>query len=37
MPRFKGSCGCYNREDARTIGLVPAIVWNDMLDRSEHF
>lgn len=37
MPRYKGSCGCYNREDARTIGLVPAIVWNDMLDRSEHF
>ena len=37
MPRFKGSCGCYNREDARAIGLVPAIVWNDMLDRSEHF
>ena len=37
MPRFRGSCGCYNREDARTIGLVPAIVWNDMLDRSEHF
>ena len=37
MPRFKGSCGCYNREDARTIGLVPAIVWNDMLDRAEHF
>lgn len=37
MPRFKGSCGCYNREDARTIGLVPAIIWNDMLDRAEHF
>lgn len=37
MPRFNGSCGCYNREDARTIGLVPAIVWNDMLDRAEHF
>lgn len=37
MPRFMGSCGCYNREDARTIGLVPAIVWNDMLDRAEHF
>lgn len=35
MPRFKGSCGCYNRDDARTIGLVPAIVWNDILDRSE--
>ena len=37
MPKFKGSCGCYNREDARTIGLVPAIVWNDILDRAEHF
>lgn len=35
MPRFKGSCGCYNRDDARTIGLIPAIVWNDILDRSE--
>lgn len=35
MPRYKGSCGCYNRDDARTIGLVPAIVWNDLLDRSE--
>lgn len=37
MPKFKGSCGCYNRDDARKLGLVPAIVWNDMLDRSEHF
>jgi len=37
MPKFKGSCGCYNRDDARRLGLVPAIVWNDMLDRSEHF
>ena len=37
MPRFKGSCGCYNRNDARELGLIPAIVWNDMLDRSEHF
>lgn len=37
MPSFKGSCGCYNREDARQLGLAPAIVWNDMLDRAEHF
>ena len=37
MPRFKDSCGCYNREDARKFGVVPAIVWNDMLDRAEHF
>lgn len=37
MPKYKNSCGCYNKHDARTIGLVPAIVWNDMLDRSEHF
>lgn len=37
MPRYRGSCGCYNRQDARELGLVPAIVWNDMLDRSEHF
>lgn len=37
MPKFKGSCGCYNRNDAREIGLVPAIVWNDILDRSEQF
>ncbi len=37
MPRFKGSCGCYNRHDARVLGLVPAIIWNDMLDRAEHF
>lgn len=37
MPRFKGSCGCYNRQDARELGLAPAIVWNDMLDRAEHF
>lgn len=37
MPRFKGSCGCYNRDDARRFGVVPAIVWNDMLDRAEHF
>lgn len=37
MPRFRGTCGCYNRQDARELGLAPAIVWNDMLDRSEHF
>ena len=37
MPRFKGSCGCYNRQDARELGLAPAIVWNDMIDRAEHF
>ena len=37
MPKYKGTCGCYNRQDARELGLVPAIVWNDMLDRSEHF
>lgn len=37
MPRFKNSCGCYNREDARQLGLAPAIIWNDMLDRAEHF
>lgn len=37
MPRFKGSCGCYNKQDARELGLAPAIVWNDMTDRAEHF
>ena len=37
MPKFKDSCGCYNRDDARQLGVVAAIVWNDMLDRSEHF
>lgn len=37
MPKFKGSCGCYNRQDARDLGLAPAIVWNDLLDRAEHF
>lgn len=37
MPRFKGSCGCYNRDDARELGLSTAIVWNDVLDRAEHF
>ena len=37
MPKYKGTCGCYNKDDARRFGVVPAIVWNDMLDRSEHF
>lgn len=37
MPRYKNSCGCYNRQDARELGLAAAIVWNDILDRSEHF
>lgn len=37
MPRYKGSCGCYNREDARKYGLAVAVVWNDILDRAEHF
>lgn len=37
MPRYRGTCGCYNRQDARELGLASAIVWNDILDRSEHF
>lgn len=37
MPKYKGTCGCYNRQDARELGLTSAVVWNDMLDRSEHF
>ena len=37
MPRYRGSCGCYNRQDARELGLAAAIVWNDMTDRSEQF
>lgn len=37
MPRYKGICGCYSRQDAKDLGLVPAVVWNDMLRRSEHF
>lgn len=37
MPRYKNSSGCYNREDARRYGLTVAVVWNDILDRAEHF
>ena len=37
MPRFKDACGCYNKEDARELGLVAAIIWYDILNSSELF
>ena len=37
MPRFKGASGCYNKHDARELGLAAAVIWNDVLDRAEQF
>lgn len=37
MPRFKGANGCYNKHDARELGLAPAVIWNDIIDRAEQF
>lgn len=37
MPRFKNVSGCYNKHDAREFGLAAAVVWNDIIDRAEHF
>lgn len=35
MPRFKGACGCYNKEDATKFGLATAVIWFDILNHSE--
>lgn len=35
MPRFKGSCGAYSKEDALELGLTAAVIWNDILNRAE--
>ena len=37
MPRFKDACGCYNKEDARELGLTAAVIWYDILNNSELF
>ena len=35
MPKFKGSCGAYSKEDALELGLTAAVIWNDILNRAE--
>lgn len=37
MPRFKDASGCFNKEDARELGLTAAVVWYDILNSSELF
>lgn len=37
MPRFKDSSGCFNKEDARELGLTAAVIWYDILNSSELF
>ena len=37
MPRFKGASGCFNKHDARELGLAAAVIWYDVLDRAEQF
>ena len=37
MPKYKCASGCYNKHDAREFGLAAAVVWNDIIDRAEHF
>lgn len=37
MPRYKDASGCFNKEDARELGLTAAVVWFDILNSSELF
>ena len=37
MPRFKGSCGCYRRDDAEKYGVIAAIVLDDICDKYEYY
>lgn len=36
MPKFKGSCGCYNRDIARRFGVIAAVVYNDIEDKYDY-
>lgn len=37
MPKYSGSCGCYNREAALELGLPAAILLNWLEDKYTHY
>lgn len=37
MPKFSGSCGCYNREMAQKFGVITAIIYNDIEDKFDYY
>ena len=37
MPKYSGSCGCYNREMARQFGVITAIIYNDLEDKYDYY
>lgn len=37
MPKYRGSCGCYNREMAKEYGVIAAIVYNDIEDKFDYY
>lgn len=37
MPKYPGSCGCYNREMAREFGVIAAIIYNDIEDKYDYY
>lgn len=37
MPKYSGSCGCYNREMARELGVITAIIYNDIEDKYDYY
>lgn len=37
MPLYEGSCGCYNWEEAKEYGVIPAIVLNWVKNNYRHY
>lgn len=37
MPLYEGSCGCYNWEEAKEYGVIPAIVLNWVKNSYRHY
>lgn len=37
MPKYPGSCGCYNREMAQEFGVIAAIIYNDIEDKFDYY
>lgn len=37
MPKYSGSCGCYNREMAQEFGVITAIIYNDIEDKFDYY
>lgn len=37
MPKYSGSCGCYNREMAQEFGVITAVIYNDIEDKFDYY